>query len=67
MFKKLNYPLAPPVLALILGPFVERSLRQTLIMSKGSAAIFFTRPICAVFLALTVLAFFCALVTENVA
>lgn len=57
IFKKMDYPLAPVVLALILGPFVERALRQTLIMSKGSAAIFLDRPVCAVFLALSILAF----------
>lgn len=58
VFKKLDYPLAPVVLALILGPFVERALRQSLIMSKGSPDIFLTRPVCMVFLVLAILAFF---------
>ena len=34
------------VLALILGPFMEKSLRTSLEMSAGSYAIFFTRPLC---------------------
>jgi putative tricarboxylic transport membrane protein len=45
VFKKLDYPLAPLVLALVLGDLAESSLRQSLIMSGGSLGIFFVRPI----------------------
>jgi putative tricarboxylic transport membrane protein len=55
VFKKLDYPLAPLVLALVLGDLAENALRQSLIMSQGSLAIFFTRPIAA---AITVLGLF---------
>jgi putative tricarboxylic transport membrane protein len=48
VFKKLDYPLAPLVLALVLGDLAENALRQSLIMSQGSLAIFFTRPIAGV-------------------
>jgi putative tricarboxylic transport membrane protein len=48
VFKKLDYPLAPLVLALVLGDMAENALRQSLIMSQGSLAIFFTRPISGV-------------------
>jgi putative tricarboxylic transport membrane protein len=48
VFKKLDYPLAPLVLALVLGDLSENALRQSLIMSQGSLAIFFTRPIAGV-------------------
>jgi putative tricarboxylic transport membrane protein len=58
IFRKLDYPLAPFVLAVVLGPLVERSLRLSLIMSRGSFEIFVTRPICAVLVACAVLAFF---------
>ena len=47
VFKKLDYPLAPLVLALVLGDHAENALRQSLIMSQGSLGIFFTRPIAA--------------------
>jgi putative tricarboxylic transport membrane protein len=47
VFKKLDYPIAPLVLALVLGDLAENALRQSLIMSQGSLAIFFTRPISA--------------------
>jgi putative tricarboxylic transport membrane protein len=48
VFKKLDYPLAPLVLALVLGDLAENALRQSLIMSQGSILIFATRPIAAV-------------------
>ena len=43
------------VLALILGPLAESNLRRSLLLSQGSASIFFTRPICIFFLLLAVL------------
>jgi putative tricarboxylic transport membrane protein len=46
ILRKLEFPLAPAVLALILGPFMERSLRTSLEMSGGDFSIFVTRPIC---------------------
>src|SRR6266705_1074034 len=48
IFKKLDYPLAPLVLALVLGDFAESALRQSLIMSQGSLLILFQRPISGV-------------------
>ena len=45
LFKKLDIPSAPLVLTLILGPLMERGLRQSLEMSRGHFSIFFTRPI----------------------
>jgi putative tricarboxylic transport membrane protein len=39
-FKKLNYPLAPLVLALVLGKMAESSFRQSMIISQGSLDIF---------------------------
>ncbi len=47
VMRKMDYPPAPMVLALVLGPMVEMSLRQSLTISHGSLAIFFTRPISA--------------------
>ena len=58
LFKKLNYPLAPLVVALVLGDITEEALRQSLILSDGSISIFFTRPIAAFFVAIAVTLFF---------
>jgi putative tricarboxylic transport membrane protein len=55
VFKKLDYPLAPLVLALVLGDISENALRQSLIMSQGSLAIFLTRPIAGVISAVALL------------
>ncbi|MBI5967016.1 MAG: tripartite tricarboxylate transporter permease [Deltaproteobacteria bacterium] len=44
LMRKLKFPAAPLVLALILGPLLENSVRQSLSMSAGSPAIFITRP-----------------------
>ncbi len=48
--RKLGLPLAPAVLALVLGPFMEKSLRTSLEMSGGDFGIFLTRPISATLL-----------------
>ena len=49
VFRKLDIPLAPLVMTLILAPLMERGLRQSLEMSAGDFSIFVTRPISAVF------------------
>jgi putative tricarboxylic transport membrane protein len=43
--KKYDYESPPLILALVLGPIMENSLRQSLIISNGSFQIFLTRPI----------------------
>jgi putative tricarboxylic transport membrane protein len=43
--KKFKYEIAPVVLAMVLGGMMEPALRRSLIMSNGSFAIFFSRPI----------------------
>ena len=45
LMRKLDYPMAPAVLAIVLGPLAEPALRQSLIGSQGDALIFFERPI----------------------
>lgn len=45
--KRANYPIGPLILAAVLGPMAEGAFRQSLIISRGSFAIFFTRPISA--------------------
>ena len=52
-FKKLDFPLAPAILTLILGPQMERSLRESLSLSRGDYGIFFTRPISLTLLLIT--------------
>ena len=46
--RKLKFDLGPLLLAFVLGPIMERSLRQALLMSNGKFEIFVTRPISGV-------------------
>jgi putative tricarboxylic transport membrane protein len=45
LFKKLKYPLAPLVLALVLGDMAETSFRQSMLLSQGSLSIFWSNPL----------------------
>ena len=63
VFRKLDYPLAPLVLALVLGDLAETAVRQSLIMSQGNPAIFFWSPISAVITVAALLLFFWPLLT----
>jgi putative tricarboxylic transport membrane protein len=45
LMRKLDYPMAPAVLAIVLGPLAETSMRQSLLMSQGEFSIFFDRPV----------------------
>ena len=45
LMKKFDYEPAPLMLAFVLGPLVEKSIRQSLVGSQGSPLIFFTRPV----------------------
>jgi putative tricarboxylic transport membrane protein len=45
LFKKLKYPLAPLVLALVLGDMAEASFRQAMLLSSGSLGIFWSNPL----------------------
>ena len=48
LMRKLDYPMAPAVLAIVLGPLAEPALRQSLLISGGSFSIFFTRPFASI-------------------
>ncbi|SDQ54497.1 tripartite tricarboxylate transporter permease [Microbacterium sp. cf332] len=54
-FRRLDLPLAPLVLTLVLGPLLESALRQTLQISNGDFGFFLTRPIALVLLAVATL------------
>jgi putative tricarboxylic transport membrane protein len=46
--RRLDYPVAPLVLGMVLGDLMEKGLRRGLVLSDGSLGPFFTRPISAV-------------------
>jgi putative tricarboxylic transport membrane protein len=45
LFKKLQYPLAPLVLAIVLGDNAESSFRQAMLMSQGDLSILFSNKL----------------------
>lgn len=50
MFSKLDFPIAPIVLGLVLGPMIELNLRRALMTSQKSIMPLFTNPISAAFM-----------------
>lgn len=53
--RKVNYPMAPAVLAIVLGPLAEKYFRQAMIISHGDPFTFIERPIAGIFIGVAVL------------
>lgn len=64
VFKKLKYPLAPLVLALVLGDMAESSFRQSMLISKGSLGIFWSNPLVGSIATLALVMLFWPLVSK---
>ena len=67
VFKKLDYPLAPLVLALVLGDMAENAFRQSLLGSSGSMMVFVSNPLVASITALALLMLVWPLVSKLMA
>ncbi|MBA3776766.1 MAG: tripartite tricarboxylate transporter permease [Betaproteobacteria bacterium] len=55
LLRKGGFDAAPLILAYVLGPLFERSVRQALLIGYGSPMIFITKPIAAAFVVASVL------------
>ena len=55
VFRKLEVPLGPFILALLLGPIAESNFRRSLALSSGDYSIFVTRPISIVLFILAII------------
>jgi putative tricarboxylic transport membrane protein len=64
VFKKLDYPLAPMVLALVLGHRAEDAFRQTMIGSKGNVLVFWSSPLVAILTTLAIVLLFWPLLSS---
>ncbi len=53
ILRKNGFPVAPLLIAFILEPILERSFRQSLLLSGGSPLIFFIKPISMIFIIMT--------------
>ena len=63
-FKKLSYPLAPLVLALVLGDQAESAFRQAMLMSQGDVRIFFSNWLVGGIMALGLVMLFWPLISR---
>jgi putative tricarboxylic transport membrane protein len=57
VLRKVGIPLAPLLLALVLGEMIESNFRRALVISKGSYDIFLTHPVTVMLLLVAVLSF----------
>ncbi|MGH6926129.1 MAG: tripartite tricarboxylate transporter permease [Propylenella sp.] len=67
LMKRYDWPAAPMVLGLVLGPLFESALRQSLTLSHGSGFIFLTRPISGILLAIAAAAVLVPVMLRSVA
>lgn len=61
--EKVNVPLAPIILGMILGPMAEQSIRRALLIARGDVSEIFTRPLSAVLAAATLIVLLWPIVT----
>jgi putative tricarboxylic transport membrane protein len=63
LFKKMQYPLAPLVLAIVLGDNAEASFRQAMLVSQGDLTIFFSNKLVGTLTTLALVMLFWPLVS----
>jgi putative tricarboxylic transport membrane protein len=56
--RRYDFPVAPVIIGMILGPLAEQNFRQAMTISAGDWTVFFTRPLSATILLLAALALF---------
>ena len=67
VFKKLDYPLAPMVLALVLGDKAEDSFRQAMLVSQGEVTVMWSNPLVGSITTLALLMLFWPLIAKALA
>jgi putative tricarboxylic transport membrane protein len=66
VFKKLDYPLAPLVLALVLGDNAENAFRQSMLMSQGDMRIFYANGLVGTFTTLALFLLFWPFISKGI-
>lgn len=62
---RFDFPIAPMIIAMVLGPLVENNLRRSMILSKGNFLIFFTRPIAMTFMLISIFTLVFSVIRTN--
>jgi len=64
LLKKTNYPMAPMVLAIVLGDKAEEAFRQSLLASQGGLGVFFSTKLVSTIMVLGLISLFWPLIQE---
>ncbi len=56
LMRRFDFPTAPVIIGMILGPLAEQNFRQAMTISQGDVSVLFTRPLSATLLALAAIA-----------
>jgi putative tricarboxylic transport membrane protein len=67
VFKKLDYPMAPLVLALVLGDRAEDAFRQSMLGPEGNLGVFFANPLVSTITGAALLLLFWPLISRAIA
>ena len=67
IFRKVNLPMPPILLGILLVPIIESNFRRAIAVSETGLGIFVTRPICAAFLLVSLLCFFQPIIKSTIA
>ena len=65
--RRFDFPTAPVIIGMILGPLAEQNFRQAMTISQGDVSVLFTRPLSATLLALAALALIVPMVLRLIA
>ena len=66
VFRKVDIPLAPLILSLVLGGIMEQSFRQAMTISGGNPKIFVGSPICVTLVALSIISIFLPFILKRI-
>ena len=65
LLKKTDYPMAPMVLAIVLGDKAEEAFRQSLLGSQGSLGVFFSNTLVSTIMILGLIALFWSVIQQG--
>jgi putative tricarboxylic transport membrane protein len=66
LMRRFDFPVAPAIIGMILGPLAEQQFRRALAISQGDYSTFITRPLAAVLLVIALLVVFVPLVAKSI-
>ena len=65
ILRKFDFPVAPVLLGILLGPLLEQEFRRALSISGGDFSILVTRPLAVIFLAVAAISILTSIFNRN--